>query len=141
MSTQTLSPKQEAFLVLMLRVVGTVTLSALIFVFVPYRWMNGLYGLLGWGALPSEPIVGYLARSTSAFYALLGVLKWLASLDVRRYRALVLAIGAFMVAFGVVFLFVDYLEGLGPIWAVVEAGANLFFGGLFFILGKRLPPS
>lgn len=134
-----LSSHEEKMLVFILRTVGTMSCLALVFVFAPYAWMNRLHALAGLGILPAEPVVGYLARSTSAFYAFLGVVKWLASMDIRRYRVLILTIAGFMVAFGAVFLFVDYNEGLGLIWAVVESGANLFFGLLLFWLGWRVP--
>jgi len=134
-----LSPYEEKMLVLILRTVGTMSFLALFFVFVPYGWMNRLHALAGLGILPAEPVVGYLARSTSAFYAFLGVVKWLASMDIRRYRALTLTIAGFMFTFGAVFLFVDYREGLGLIWAVGEGGINLFFGVLLFWLGWRVP--
>ena len=128
----------ESLLIGVLRLVGTMSLLALVFVFVPYGWMNAIYGLLGWGVLPSEPIVGYLARSTSVFYALLGALKWLASMDVRRYRNLIVLIGGFMVFFGLVFFVVDYWEGLGLFWALIEAAANGFFGVLMLWLVRKV---
>ena len=62
----------ERILVSVLRITGCVSLLAAIFVFVPYSWMNAIHQQLGMGELPSNPVVGYLARSTSAFYALLG---------------------------------------------------------------------
>ena len=57
---------------LFLRVVGTVALLAVVAVVMPYSWMDAVHQRLGMGKLPPEPIVGYLARSTSAFYAMLG---------------------------------------------------------------------
>ena len=57
----------ERILVAILRVIGCVSLTAVVFVYVPYSWMNSIHQLVGMGDLPIEPIVGYLARSTSAF--------------------------------------------------------------------------
>ena len=64
--------KQESLFKLFLRISGAVSLFALIGVFMPYSWMNVTHQWLGMGTLPSEPIVGYLARSTSAFYTFFG---------------------------------------------------------------------
>ena len=57
---------------LFLRAIGSVALLAIFAVFMPYSWMKAVHGWLGMGTLPNDPIVGYLARSTSIFYALLG---------------------------------------------------------------------
>ena len=59
-----------------LRVLGTSSLTAVLFVFAPHSWMDGIHQWLGLGKLPESPVVGYLARSTSAFYAMLGGLFW-----------------------------------------------------------------
>ena len=136
-----LTPREEHYLSLILKIVGTMSLTAFVFVFVPHSWMSKLHQLAGLGIFPAEPIVGYLARSVSAFYAFLGVIKWIGALDVRRYRTLNIAISAYMVLFGVVFLFVDYLAGLGLMWAVGEAGMNIFFGVIILWLALRTPRS
>ena len=63
--------RQEHYFRLFLRIIGTTTLLALDAVVMPYSLMNAIHKWLGLGQLPAEPIVGYLARSTSAFYVLL----------------------------------------------------------------------
>ena len=62
----------ESALKLMLRIVGGVSLLSAIFVIAPYSWMDSIHRWMGMGELPNAPVVGYLARSASAFYALLG---------------------------------------------------------------------
>ena len=76
----------ERWLKLFLRIMGTGALTALVFVVAPYSWMDAIHRWLGLGILPSEPVVSYLARSTSAFYALQGGLVWVVSFDLRRHR-------------------------------------------------------
>ena len=61
----------EHFLQLFLRIIGTTSLTAAFFVFVPQAWLEAIHQQLGLGNLPAAPVVSYLARSTSAFYALL----------------------------------------------------------------------
>ena len=80
----------EPALRFMLRFFGTMSLLAIPFIFVPYSVMDDIHQQLQLGTLPDEPIVGYLARSLSAFYALVGALFWKISFDLRRYRSLLI---------------------------------------------------
>jgi hypothetical protein len=121
----------EKALVSILRIIGGVSLLAAIFVFVPYSWMNAIHQMLGMGVLPSDPIVGYLARSTSAFYALLGGLLLVLALDVRRYKTVLTYLGIAFSLFGLVLLFIDWIEGLPFFWKVWE-------GPFVFILGVAM---
>jgi hypothetical protein len=59
-------------------------------VFMPMSWMAATHRWLGLGEMPAGPIVEYLARSQSAFYALVGVLCLVMASDLDRYRPLVL---------------------------------------------------
>jgi hypothetical protein len=54
-----------------LRIPGLFGLDA---VFVPLSWMDATHRWLGLGEMPTAPVVEYLARSVSAFYAVLGAL-------------------------------------------------------------------
>lgn|GEM_PF-6538567 len=79
MSKQKLTTEGEYFFIRFLRIVGSASLLAVFFTMIPYSWMDSIHGWLVMGRLPSEPVVGYLARSTSAFYALMGGLLWILS--------------------------------------------------------------
>ena len=69
--------------------------------------MVAMHADLGLGRLPDAPIVGYQARSASAFYAIEGGLFWVVSFDLVRYRPVVRYLGATTAVFGVVLLGVD----------------------------------
>ena len=69
--------------------------------------MVAMHAHLGLGRLPDAPIVGYLARSTSAFYPVEGDLFWVVSFDLVRYRPVVRYLGATTAVFGVALLGVD----------------------------------
>ena len=125
-------------LVVILRLMGSFSLLALIFVFVPYSWMNSIHQLLGMGELSPDPIVGYLARSTSAFYALLGGLIWVVSFDPRRYKLVLTYLGAAFVVFGLILTFVDWLEGLPLMWKVWEGPFVTIVGITIFSLSRRV---
>ncbi len=112
----------------LLRVIGSAALLAIFAVVMPYTWMNAIHKALGMGTLPDDPIVGYLARSTSAFYAWLGVLFWLVSFDLRRYRPVVVCLGGVMLAMGLVLSVVDWVEGMPRFWSLQEGLENIAFG-------------
>ena len=130
--------RQERLLKLVLRIIGSAALLALFAVIMPYSWMNAIHKWLGMGELPSEPIVGYLAHSTSAFYALLGGLMWVVSFDLHRYRPVLIYIGAAIIFFGVSLFAVDLLEGMPLWWSLGEGPFNVIFGVVIFTLARRL---
>lgn len=111
-----------------LRILGSASLLALPCVALPYAWMDATHRWLGMGELPAEPIVGYLARSTSAFYAVLGGLLWTLSFDPRRHRAVLLYLGGAIIAFGLILTAVDWIEGLPMFWALGEGPIDCAFG-------------
>ena len=120
--------EQDRLFKLFLRIIGTAALFALVAVVMPIFWMNAIHEGLGMGPLPDEPIVGYLARSTSAFYAFIGGLLWLASFDLRRYRPVLCYIGAAIIIFGAVLFVVDLLGGM-PLFC------TFIISNLFIIMG------
>jgi len=104
----------------------------------PYAWMNTIHQWLGMGQLPSEPIVGYLARSTSAFYALLGALLWVVSFDLVRHRLILRFLGVAIIVFGVMLLAVDFIEGMPLWWSLWEGPINMAFGTIILISSNRI---
>jgi hypothetical protein len=125
----TLMNERRERLVLLLRIVGGVALLALPCMFLPVSWMARIHQTLGMGDLPAAPIVGYLARSTSAFYAVLGGLMWLCSCDLQRHELIVRFLAWMFVVLGVFLFIADFLEGL-PIWwtfgeGIVDAGIGV----------------
>jgi hypothetical protein len=128
---------QERFLRLFLRIIGTFSLLAVVAVVIPYSCMNAIHQWLGLGKLPSEPIVGYLARSTSAFYALLGGLMWIVSWDLRRHRLVLCYLGAAFILFGAALFAVDLLEGMPHYWSFFEGPIDIAFGIIILLLSYR----
>lgn len=121
-----------------LRIIGTLALFAVVAVVMPYSWMNAIHQWLGMGQLPSQPVVGYLARSASAFYALFGGLLWLASCDVQRHRLVLIYLGAATIIFGAVLFVVDLLEGMPLHWSLTEGPTNVTFGIVILIVSYRI---
>jgi hypothetical protein len=79
----------ERWLVLLLRIVGSVCLLALVALWMPRSWIDAGHRGLGWGPFPAAPIAEYLARSVSALSAFYGGLLIVLSFDVRRYSPLI----------------------------------------------------
>jgi hypothetical protein len=131
----------EALLRLVLRLEGSVALLALFAVVMPYAWMDATHQWLGLGRLPDQPIVGYLARSLSAFYALLGALLWWLSFDVQRHRSTLCFLGSATVVFGAIVLGIDWFEGLPRAWTVFEGPWVMLIGGVIAWLARALEPA
>lgn len=131
---------RESLLRFFLRCVGSVSLLALFAVTMPYAWMDATHQWLGLGHLPGQPIVGYLARSVSASYALLGGLLWVVSFDLSRHRAVLCYFGIAMMVFGVILVFVDRAEGLPFVWWVFEGPCAAAIGVVIFFLNRRIAP-
>jgi hypothetical protein len=128
----------ERVLRFLIRYVGTVSLLALVPVFMPYAWMEGIHQALGMGTLPAQPIVGYLARSLSLFYALMGGLLWICSFDLHRSRVVLCYLGAAFIFFGMLIWGVDIVEGMPSYWRNVEGPVVIGFGIAILIPALRL---
>ena len=130
--------RQERFLRVFLRLLGSAGLLAVFFVFVPFSWMDAIHQWLGLGDLPDKPLVGYLARWTSAFYAMLGGLFWMLSFDLRRHRLVLCYVGAAVVFFGAALGVVLALEGMPLWWCLPEGMFNVAFGVMILGLSLRI---
>lgn len=120
-----------------LRLIGAASVLAIFFVPAPYACMNSIHHLLGMGTLPDAPVVGYLARSTSGFYAMLGGLLWVVSFDLARYRPVLWYLGVSFVLFGLSLAAIDSIEGLPLFWRVAEGPIDTGFGVIILWLNWR----
>ena len=128
----------DRFLRLFLRAIGSAGLLAVVAVVMPYSWMDAVHQWLGMGRLPGEPIVGYLARSTSGFYALFVGLMWVVSWDLQRHRLVLCYLGAAVIVFGLALFAVDILEGMPLYWSLGEGPVNTAFGVYILVSSRRL---
>jgi hypothetical protein len=128
--------RAEVFFRWFLRVVGSFALLAAPCALMPYSWMDAVHRQLGMGPLPAEPIVGYLARSTSAFYALQGGLLWLVSFDLPRHRLVLNYVGASFLVMGAFLWWVDAVEGMPAFWRDWEGPLVIVYGLVFLGLNR-----
>jgi hypothetical protein len=134
--------RNETILIWLLRLGGIVMLTAFGAVVMPYAWMNVIHQQTGLGELPHVPIIGYLTRSVSAFYALHGALLVFVAGDVRRYLPVVRFLAVAAAVFGAVMLGIDCAVGMPLPWTVAEGPSVLVLGAVILWLTgrKRLPP-
>lgn len=131
----------EKNLKILLRFFGTSSLFALIFVIAPTPWLGSIHTYLGMGELPNKPVVGYLARSTSALYAILGGLFWVVSFDLKRHRSILHYLGVAITLFGAALLVIDFWEGLPLLWKLWEGPFVMAFGLVIFFLSRNIKPT
>jgi len=129
--------RSERRLRILLRVVGTMNVLAIVAVFMPRAWMVWSHEMLGLGEFPKGAIAEYLARSTSLFYTLLGIVLWWLSLDVRRYGRIISVVGVATIACGVVLLSTDIRAGMPWWWTVGEGPFVVALGVAFLVLRVR----
>lgn len=120
-----------------LRIYGVLALPALIFVVAPHDWMRAIHSWAELGVMPDTPVVWYLARSTSAFYAILGGLYLLASLDIDRYHPLVIYLGVATTVLGLVLFVVDSVEGMPASWTWSEGPVVIVSGIVMLYLTRQ----
>lgn len=138
----TTSPDRAALLLkIVLRIAGSVSMLALIAVFMPRSWMDFCNRGLGLGPLPEGPVFEYLARTISFLYATLGVLLWVLSGDLPRYRPVILAYGLANLVFGAVLIWIDWhlTAGLPLWWRAWEGPFVLTYSATVLMLSFRLP--
>jgi hypothetical protein len=130
--------RHEKALVVLLQIAGVILLTALVPAVMPFAWMDAIHRRLGLGPLPDAPIVGYLTRSVSAFYALHGVLVFFFSLDVRRYLPVVKCLAAVCILFGAGMLVLDIVVGLPLPWVLGEGPSIIILGSVLLWLARRV---
>ena len=128
--------KSDKVLVILLRFGGVIALFAVVAVVMPTSWMAATHRWLGLGEMPTGPVVEYLARSLSAFYALVGALCLVVASDLGRYRPLVRFLGLAFALMSLVLLGVDLVAGMPWWWTASEGPGGVVFGALLVVLAR-----
>jgi hypothetical protein len=123
-------------LAIFLRCLGAGSLFALVAVVMPFSWMVATHRWLGLGEMPTGPVVEYLARSVSAFYAFFGALFLVVASDLERYRPVVRFLGVALALVGLVLLGVDVGAGMPWWWSAFEGPLWVVVGALTFVLAR-----
>jgi hypothetical protein len=132
--------RADKALVILLRLVGVPALFALVAVLMPMSWMAATHRWLGLGEIPTAPVVEYLARSLSAFYAFCGALCLVVASDLQRYRPLVRFLGVAFAVMGLVALGIDLAAGMPWWWSAFEGPPGIGVGALLYYLARPNQP-
>jgi len=119
-----------------LRLAGSVELLAFFAVIVPRSWMASAHGWLGLGEMPDGAITMFMIRQASFTYGLHGVLLWLMSSDVIRFRPLVLFTGVSYLLAGPVFFLIDLTTGMPWFWTAGDTVASVSLGAALLFLDR-----
>jgi len=130
-------PHPPAPLAAVLRIFGLFDLLAILAVVAPRSWMAAAHAFVGLGDLPDGPIVGYLARSSSALYALHGAMILYVSLDIERYRPLIRFLAVAALIHGLVMMGIDLAVGMPWFWTLLEGPAFAATGVVVLVLLRR----
>jgi hypothetical protein len=115
-------------LVFLLRLAGTVTMTAFLAMFLPVEWMVSTPRWLGLGEFPRTPVVDYLARSAAALYGFHGALLLLISRDPIKHLTIVRFVACMNVLFGVMIIAIDLHAGMPLVWTLLEGPPIIAFG-------------
>jgi hypothetical protein len=86
--------------------------------------------------MPTGPVVEYLARSLSAFYAVMGAPCLVVAADLERYRPVVRFLGVAFALMSLVLVGVDLAAGMPWWWSASEGPGGVVFGALLFYLAR-----
>jgi len=114
----------ERWLKFLLRLTGAMMALAFFTVFMPRSWMAACHQWLGLRAFPEGPLVEYLARATSGFYAVAGVALIVGAGDVRRYAPIITVLSVGFLAMAPVILLFLSRSGTPMIWYVLLDAAT-----------------
>lgn len=123
----------ERRLAILIRIVGTLGALAIVAVFMSRGWIEWCHEMLGMGPFPKAPVAEYLARSTSMFYVVLGVVHWLLSLDVRRYGRAITIAAILMVLGGITLVSIDVRAAM-PWWWIGGEGPFVVVLGIAYLV-------
>lgn len=105
---------------------------ALLFLLMPFHWIQEIHAWLGLGEMSYSPITAYLTRSVCLFYGIFGANFIVVSFDIDRYARLITFWGVMIVVAGIVLMIVDWQERLPLSWILSEGVGAIIFG-LFFL--------
>jgi len=121
----------------LLRIAGTVEILAFFAVVMPRALMEAAHLWLGLGTMPDGPIVMFMIRQASYTYGLHGISLWVLSLNVTRFRPLIVLNGIAFLLAGPVFCLIDYTAGMPLWWTLGDTVGCGVFGVLLLWLSRR----
>ena len=133
-----MSANPERILKLILQINGAVMATALVAVFMSHDQMAAIHQWLGLGKFPEGIIVDYLARSLSAFYAIMGVLYIVLARDIRAYATIITFMAWASICFGVATIIIDLQLGFPAWWTWGEGPFIIVYGAVVLWLQRKV---
>ena len=127
----------ERILKLILQINGAVMATALVAVFMSHDQMAAIHQWLGLGKFPEGIIVDYLARSLSAFYAIMGVLYIVLARDIRAYATIITFVAWASICFGVATIIIDLQLDFPAWWTWGEGPFIIMYGAVVLWLQRK----
>jgi hypothetical protein len=123
----------------LLRIAAVLQFIALPGALLPRQAVEKFSWLMGLGRPPLVPLLVYFAGGGAYVYLALGVLLWLFSKDVVRYRPLVPATAWISLVGGPAFLWIDTQSGLPRWWVAMDSLSCLLFGAALLWSCRAVP--
>ena len=128
----------ERILKLVLQINGWIMATAVFGVFLSHDQMATIHQWLGLGKFPDAKIVDYLARSLSAFYALMGVLYIVLARDIRAYATIITFMAWASICFGVATIIIDLQLDFPAWWTWGEGPFIIMYGAVVLWLQRKV---
>ena len=128
----------EHLLKLILQINGWVMATALIAVFLSHDQMGAIHEWRGLGNFPEGIIVDYLARSLSAFYAIMGMLYLVLARDVRAHASVITFMAWASICFGVGSIVIGLQLGFPTWWTWGEGPFIILYGAAILWLQRKI---
>ena len=131
-----MNPKR--LLKLILQINGGVMAMAVFAVFLRHDQMAAIHEWLGLGNFPEGIIVDYLARSLSAFYAIMGILYLVLARDIRAHATIISFMAWASICFGVASIIINLQLDFPAWWTWGEGPFIILFGTVILWLQRKL---
>lgn len=128
----------ESMLKLLLRWFGGFAVIAAFPFVMPQRWMALTHEWLGMGVLPDQPVVEYLARTTSALFAIYGGLLLILATDVQRYGRVITYQAAVTLVAATVGAVFGWRAGMPAWWMIGDLVSCWLFCGAMLVVQQRI---
>ena len=130
----------ERLLKLILQINGGVMATALIAVFLSHDQMAAIHEWLELEEekFPKAIIVDYLARSLSAFYAIMGILYLVLARDVRAHASVIMFMAWASICFGVGSIIIGLQLGFPTWWTWGEGPFIILYGAAILWLQRKI---
>ena len=122
---------------LLIKINAVILMTAFVAVFLPESWMARIHEGIGMGEFPRGPLVGYLTRTVSGLYGLLGIATWILATDLRRYWPLVKLWGISCLLGGPIVAVIDWETQMPLYWTMFEGAYVTMMGAAVLLLQAR----